>query len=213
MQQDNWQYLTKCTIKTQNTNLPPPQQHQQQQNEVNRRRQVDPSANLLSLKCPLASQFMYMGATQYGVSGQQPATTCQPADATDCMVSVDYLANECNGLNTCTIQLDAQYLHTCRNYSDYLSIKYKCIDSKYKIDVCSNANRRIASTDNIYLTTPNYPLEYDNQANCTCELEAIDANGTLSVSFEVHTPGHRPRGLGPTVTFQAVLYLNSLLAY
>lgn len=101
---------------------------------------------------------------------------------------MDYLGNECNGLSNCTIQLDAQYLHSCKNYSNYLSIAYECLNRDNQIDVCSNSI--LESSEGFILKTPNYPNEYDNNLrNCTCNVELAqnhDANDRkLSLKFEL----------------------------
>jgi hypothetical protein len=98
------------------------------------------------------------------------------------LVTVDYLANECNGYNSCTIQLDSQYLHSCKNYSNYLTIAYKCLSKSNQIDVCSNGV--LENIDEFYLKTPNYPNEYDNNINCTCNIEPVD-DLKINLKFEL----------------------------
>lgn len=144
----------------------------------------------MQLKCPNSNDFLFIGLTQYGVSSNKKQklrlnnnydddTSCI-TNENDCLVTVDYLSNECNGLNSCDIQLDAQFLHTCKNLSDYLSIAYECIPGSKRIDICSNEETFIVDNlsntrfNNFFLTSPNYPNEYaSNLNNCTCKLEYV----------------------------------------
>ena len=161
---------------------------------------------LLRLKCPNTNDVLFIGLTQYGVSKTKHSLTsktgqpiCQ-INHDDCLVTVDYLANECNGLNGCDIQLDAQFLHSCKNHSDYLSLAYECVPGAKRVDICSNEETFIidpfqSSESNknadllssrygsFYLSSPNYPNEYtSNLNNCSCKFEYVnfdsDSNGS-----------------------------------
>ncbi|CAF0743571.1 unnamed protein product [Brachionus calyciflorus] len=148
---------------------------------------------LMHLKCPNINDFLFIGQTRYGVTSQsQTGDNCKPSQS-DCSVTVDYIANQCNGLNSCDIQLDSQFLHSCKNNSDYITIAYECIPGSQKVDICSNDETFIIDSSlsknsnknslsrfsSFYLTSPNYPNEYQNNlSNCTCKLEyvKIDSN-------------------------------------
>ena len=108
------------------------------------------------------------------------------------------MANECNGLNSCHISLDSQYLHSCKSYSDYLFIIYDCIEGKlfllfYRIsplklnyleqfifkakstvNICDNTvditKEGNISENVIYVQTPNYPNEYLRNSDCNCSM-------------------------------------------
>jgi hypothetical protein len=102
---------------------------------------------ILKLDCD--SNFIFIAWTHYGhqtpeskSAGRQHQQSQFDSNSTDsntcyfspkdCIVSVDYVANECNGLSSCQISLDAQYLHSCKAYSDYLFIVYECVEGKLK---------------------------------------------------------------------------------
>ena len=144
----------------------------------------------MRLKCANQNDFLFIGLTQYGV--RTSTTKTQTKDETqceinqnDCLVTVDYLSNECNGLNSCDIQLDAQFLHTCKNHSDYLSVAYECVPGAKRVDICSNEETFLIDPNNddsmlasrfgsFYLSSPNYPNEYGNGlSNCSCKLEYV----------------------------------------
>lgn len=146
----------------------------------------------MQLKCPNSNDFLFIGLTQYGASAaslMKQNETCTIHE-NDCLVTVDYLSNECNGLNSCNIQLDAQFLHTCKNLSDYLSVAYECIPGSKRIDICSNDETFIVDSNNLnsrfgnfYLTSPNYPNEYQsNLNNCSCKLEYVKIDDTTQKS-------------------------------
>lgn len=155
--------------------------------------------NKMVLKCPNSNDFLFIGQTQYGVASKPLEAKCE-IQPNDCLVSVDYLASQCNGLNSCDIQLDAQFLHTCKNLSDYLSIAYECIPGSKRVDICSNEEAFIidstlneAKTDlntrfgSFYLASPNYPWEYDsNSNNCSCRLEYVEIDGNQPINNEMN---------------------------
>jgi hypothetical protein len=107
----------------------------------------------------------------------------------DCTVSVDYVANECNGLNSCQISLDSQYLHSCKSYSDYLFIIYDCIQVKSTVNICdytTNIDTTTTTNQELYLQTPNYPNEYLNNLDCNCSLRITSLNNKInSIEFEL----------------------------
>ena len=153
-------------------------------------------SKIMNLKCSNINDFLFIGLTQYGVStkstsNHQHHNQCQ-INQDDCLVTVDYLANECNGLNSCDIQLDSQFLHSCKNHSDYLSVAYECIPGAKRVDICSNeelyiidpsssSTQSLNTNDDIisrfgsfYLSSPNYPNEYSNNLNnCSCKINYV----------------------------------------
>jgi hypothetical protein len=154
-------------------------------------------SKIMDLKCSNINDFLFIGLTQYGVSTKASSTNhhhhnqCQ-INQDDCLVTVDYLANECNGLNSCDIQLDSQFLHSCKNHSDYLSVAYECIPGAKRVDICSNeelyiidpsssSTQSLNTNDDIvsrfgsfYLSSPNYPNEYSNNLNnCSCKINYV----------------------------------------
>jgi hypothetical protein len=94
----------------------------------------------------------------------------------DCLVSVDYVANECNGLTSCQISLDAQYLHSCKAYSDYLFIIYECVEAKQTINICDSISTNFNQSTTFYLQSPSYPNEYMNYLDCNCSMRSMAAN-------------------------------------
>jgi hypothetical protein len=205
-----WKYQTKCTIPqstgvASSSSLPFISKSKQNAYYQTSNTDMIDSDNLdetknMQLKCSNVNDFLFIGLTQYGVSSIMShhghnQIECQ-IGPDDCMVTVDYLANECNGLNQCTIQLDSQFLHTCKNHSDYLSVAYECIPGAKRIDICSNEELYIIDplssssmgTSNIddiisrfgsfYLSSPNYPNEYANNLNnCSCKINYVHIDG------------------------------------
>jgi hypothetical protein len=151
---------------------------------------------LLRLKCPNINDFLFIGLTQYGVSNSSSVNNPKQCtiNPSDCLISVDYIASQCNGLNTCDIQLDAQFLHSCKNHSDYISVAYECIPGSKRMDVCSNDETFIIDSSSkqqdsaaplnnrfgsFYLASPGYPNEYANNLNnCSCQLEYVKIDTT-----------------------------------
>ena len=152
----------------------------------------------MRLKCPNVNDFLFIGLTQYGVSVQGVSPNVKDVDScriveNDCLVTVDYLANQCNGLNHCDIQLESQFLHSCKNSSDYLSVAYDCIPGSKRLDVCASQELFLIDSANradndlnsrfgsFYLASPGYPNEYaSGLSNCSCHMEFIsidDGNG------------------------------------
>ena len=160
----------------------------------------------MRLKCANQNDFLFIGLTQYGVHSLSTTTTTSLStceiNQNDCLVTVDYLSNECNGLNTCDIQLDAQFLHTCKNHSNYLSVAYECVPGAKRVDICSNQETFLIDPstslhDNeksalesrfgsFYLSSPNYPNEYGNGLNnCTCKLDYVNIEDETNNDKEV----------------------------
>jgi hypothetical protein len=104
----------------------------------------------------------------------------------DCLVNVDYVANQCNGLSTCQISLDSQYLHSCKGYSDYIFIVYECIEAKSTVNICEAALDKkfvLNANENImYLKTLNYPNEYLNNLDCKCSMKTSEDS---TIQFEL----------------------------
>ena len=115
----------------------------------------------------------------------------------DCIVSVDYVANECNGLSSCQISLDAQYLHSCKAYSDYLFIIYECIEAKNTVNICENYANLDVSSDSernslIYLQSPFYPNEYMSNLDCNCSMQTSrDSSIQIELlEFDLESPSN-----------------------
>lgn len=101
------------------------------------------------------------------------------------MVNVDYVANECNGMSNCKISLDSQYLHSCKSYSDYLFIIYECVDRKSTVDICDSDN--LIEGSEIYLHTPNYPIEYSTNKDCSCSLQTSSDTQIELLEFDLES--------------------------
>lgn len=173
--------------------LPNNQQHQEEKEEPFLSQSQ--TNKQMRLKCANQNDFLFIGLTQYGVhttaTTNSNKATCE-INQNDCLVTVDYLSNECNGLNTCDIQLDAQFLHTCKNHSDYLSVAYECVPGAKRVDICSNQETFLVDPSNgdgalasrfgsFYLSSPNYPNEYGNGLNnCTCTLDYVNIENQAS---------------------------------
>ena len=110
--------------------------------------------------------------------------------ARDCTVSVDYVANECNGLPHCHISLDAQYLHSCKAYSDYLFIVHECVARAATLDVCESRLVRSGGgggDHTLYLHSPNYPAEYESGRDCACSLQAAAPAQLQLLEFDLES--------------------------
>lgn len=179
-----WYESSKCTItQTDSTNSNEDDDDDQASSSSGAR--VNSDSKVLKLSCS-NNNLIFVAWSHYGQHLKQHEATFNKSDECyfspkDCMVSVDYVANECNGLNSCLINLDSQYLHSCKSYSDYLFIIYDCIEVKSTVNVCdaqaSLDTALLASQSNqdsintaIYLQTPNYPNEYLSNLDCNCTL-------------------------------------------
>lgn len=197
----SWKYQTKCTrhLSAFNHNIDTEYNSIIEDFERDLFYENDQTQNVnkLRLKCSNVNDFLFIGQTTYGVSSIKSASIddCSPS-ANDCVVTVDYIANQCNGLNSCDIALDAQFLHSCKNNSDYISISYECIPGSQKIDICSNDETFIIDSSfsknsnsvsrfgSFYLTSPDYPTEYkNNMNNCSCKLEYVKIDSNTETSL------------------------------
>jgi hypothetical protein len=57
---------------------------------------------------------------------------------------------------------------TGSQYSDYMVLDYSCLQGP-SLSVCDN--RLIANEHRVFLRSPNYPHEYDNSLNCSCQID------------------------------------------
>jgi hypothetical protein len=63
-------------------------------------------------------------------------------------------------------------------YSDYMVLDYSCLQGE-SLSVCDNRLISTSSLDlkhRLFLRSPNYPNEYENSLNCSCEIETKKAN-------------------------------------
>ncbi|CAF0764271.1 unnamed protein product [Brachionus calyciflorus] len=127
-------------------------------------------SKFLNLDC--GSDLIYIAWSHYGYKQKNDSCYFTPQD---CTVSVEYVSNECNGLNNCQVSLDSQYLHSCKSYSNYLFIVYECIKAKSTFNICDQIDTQIdmsspSPSTVFYLQTPNYPNEYSNNLDCNCSI-------------------------------------------
>lgn len=185
-----WREVSKCTTAFEN------------RNDMNEFREP----NTLDLEC--GGDLIFIAWSHYGnrrPNRQQqtrnsflnnindPAVTSQENcyfSPKDCMVNVDYVANECNGMSSCRISLDSQYLHSCKAYSNYLFIVYQCIEKKSAVDMCNTD--RILDTNNLtdstmYIHTPNYPIEYSNNEDCKCSMKTSGDSHIELLEFDLES--------------------------
>ena len=94
------------------------------------------AGNAQSIEINCHDNLIFIASSHYGHRRQRQRETRRvdfdgcSFTAGDCLVAVDHVANECNGLSTCQVSLDVQYLHSCNSHSDYLLIIYECIACK-----------------------------------------------------------------------------------
>lgn len=181
-----WLETSKCTPSV-NPNLDSPSY----ENLVT---QQAASNRILRLDCQ--SDFIFIAWTHYGHRDSTSDNQAWQHDSNhnnsknnidagcyfspkDCIVSVDYVANECNGLSNCQISLDAQYLHSCKSYSDYLFIIYQCVEAKNTVNICesyaslsNDQSTTTNSADVFYLQSPFYPNEYVSNLDCNCSMRS-----------------------------------------
>ncbi|CAF1612290.1 unnamed protein product, partial [Adineta ricciae] len=142
-------------------------------NNNNRRNNNDKTS--VTLTCPNNGYILVRNLT-FGVhktSSLAPATSsfCTYQQG-DCTTRTTYIGMECNGLTTCNLDLNPQYLHICSQYSDYMVLDYTCLQGS-SLSVCDN---RLISTSlhkdhRLFLRSPNYPHEYENSLNCSCQIQ------------------------------------------
>lgn len=162
-----WREASKCTVPS--------------TNPTDTNTSDESNDNLLKLDCQ--SDLIFIAWSHYGHQ-TRPKSTLKPSNdscyfsSRDCIVSVDYVANECNGQTSCRISLDSQYLHSCKSYSDYLFIIYDCVKSNSIVNICDknvnielNDDTTTSDLESIYLQTPNYPNEYNNNLECNCYMK------------------------------------------
>lgn len=133
---------------------------------------------VLNLDC--GNDFIFIAWSHYGHKNDTVNKSCYLATS-DCTVNVEYVSNECNGLSSCKVSLDSQYLHSCKAYSDYLFIVYKCIKSENSYNICDNIDTSISSE--FYLKSPNYPYEYLNNLDCNCSLKSIEKSTQIEIEL------------------------------
>lgn len=184
-----WYESSKCTTITQTDNN---NNSNEQDDEINLPRNNEISikeTNVLKLNCK-NNNLIFIAWSHYGQHNNKTDDSSSSSSCyfspKDCTVNVDYVANECNGLNSCQISLDSQYLHSCKSYSDYLFIIYDCIETKSTVNICDMKSSVDTSSlpyinyqddsfeqrnEAIYLQTPNYPNEYLNNLDCNCTMK------------------------------------------
>ena len=133
---------------------------------------------VLNLDC--GNDFIYIAWSHYGHKNNTANKSCY-FTPNDCTVNVEYVSNECNGLSSCKVSLDSQYLHSCKSYSNYLFIVYKCIESKQTYDICDHIDTSLSSE--VYLKSPNYPYEYLNNLDCNCSLKLNDKTAQIQIEL------------------------------
>ncbi|CAF3325689.1 unnamed protein product [Rotaria sp. Silwood2] len=138
----------------------------------NNNRRINNDKTSVTLSCANNGYILVRNLT-FGVhktSSLAIKSTCsyQPGD---CTTRTTYIGMECNGLTTCDLDLNPQYLHICSQYSDYMVLDYSCLQGQ-SISVCDN--RLISTSINkehrLFLRSPNYPYEYENSLNCSCQI-------------------------------------------
>ena len=149
--------------------------------------------NTLDLNC--GNDLIFIAWSHYGNRSKTAASSFsnsieQRSDGCyfspgDCMVNVDYVANECNGMSNCKISLDSQYLHSCKSYSDYLFIIYECVERKLTVDIC-DTNKLVQGSE-IYMHTPNYPIEYSTDKDCSCSLQTSSDTQIELLEFDLES--------------------------
>ena len=187
----NWRTVSHCTIANGNNNGV--NQAQQQSIQSNNQLELSCGDNDDSLLYIAWSHHGFRAAT---TSSSTPVSSVSATNkgscafdsrsVDDCMVRVDYVANECNGLSRCQISLDSHYLHSCKAYSHYLFIVYQCIPKSRTFDICQQPDTdqqhvvQHIGDDTFYLRSPLYPDEYATNLNCQLELKS-----QLNTSLEI----------------------------
>ncbi|UJR36754.1 hypothetical protein I4U23_029469 [Adineta vaga] len=146
-------------------------------NNNNRRNNNDKTS--VTLTCPNNGYILVRNLT-FGVHKTSSLAATPTASSSssctyqqgDCTTRTTYIGMECNGLTTCDLDLNPQYLHICSQYSDYMVLDYSCLQGS-SLSVCDN---RLISTSlhkdhRLFLRSPNYPHEYENSLNCSCQIQ------------------------------------------
>ncbi|CAF3782709.1 unnamed protein product [Rotaria sp. Silwood1] len=144
----------------------------------NNNRRINNDKTSVTLSCPNNGYILVRNLT-FGVhktSSLAIKSTCsyQPGD---CTTRTTYIGMECNGLTTCHLDLNPQYLHICSQYSDYMVLDYSCLQGQ-SISVCDNRyiSTSINNEHRLFLRSPNYPYEYENSLNCSCQINTKNSH-------------------------------------
>lgn len=160
-----WRTASYCTTNSAATlNTHNPQQQQQSQPGLS------VVSNQLELNCDSEHNggLLYIAWSHYGYRLSSSSSLSRQSvnsnsncsfdsgSIGDCMVSVDYVANECNGLSKCQISLDSQYLHSCKAYSHYLFIVYQCVPNERIFDICQQESGQQTTQSSYQITDTFY---------------------------------------------------------
>ncbi|CAF0731807.1 unnamed protein product [Adineta steineri] len=148
----------------------------------NNNRRINNDKTSVTLSCANNGYILVKNLT-FGVHKTSSFSTATTATSSctyqpgDCTTRTTYIGMECNGLTTCDLDLNPQYLHICSQYSDYMVLDYSCLQGP-SLSVCSN---RLISTSlnkdhRLFLRSPNYPHEYENSLNCSCQINTIKSS-------------------------------------
>ena len=136
-------------------------------NNNNNNRRITHGKTSVTLSCANNGYILVRNLT-FGVHknslSSTPTCSYQPGD---CTTRTTYIGMECNGLTTCDLDLNPQYLHICSQYSDYMVLDYSCLQGP-SLSVCEN--RLLVNERRAFLRSPNYPHEYENSLNCSCQI-------------------------------------------
>lgn len=136
-------------------------------NNNNNNRRITQEKTSVTLSCANNGYILVRNLT-FGVHknslSSTPTCSYQPGD---CTTRTTYIGMECNGLTTCDLDLNPQYLHICSQYSDYMVLEYSCLQGP-SLSVCEN--RLLTNERRVFLRSPNYPHEYENSLNCSCQI-------------------------------------------
>ncbi|CAF1990778.1 unnamed protein product [Rotaria magnacalcarata] len=141
----------------------------------NNNRRITNGKTSVTLSCPnngyILVKNLTFGVHKTSLLSITPTCSYQPGD---CTTRTTYIGMECNGLTTCDLDLNPQYLHICSQYSDYMVLDYSCLQGQ-SLSVCDS---RLISTsfskeNRLFLRSPNYPHEYENSLNCSCQISAV----------------------------------------
>lgn len=139
---------------------------------------------IITANCNL-NYMIHLYEVYYGHSNMD---ICLPTKD-DCMEK-DNIKLECQGQTTCSINLPTgnygKFLPLCGLNSNYIQMKYQCIPHTQIYDVCDE--KTITSTSG-YIITPNYPLNYPKNKNCTSRIVAnLGQKLTLyGIDFDLET--------------------------
>lgn len=144
----------------------------------NNNRRITHEKTSVTLSCANNGYILVRNLT-FGVHknslSSTPTCSYQPGD---CTTRTTYIGMECNGLTTCDLDLNPQYLHICSQYSDYMVLDYSCLQGP-SLSVCEN--RLLVNERRVFLRSPNYPQEYENSLNCSCQIS--NPRGQAQIKF------------------------------